>query len=193
MTMYQQHAHKRELYPADISAKRQRESVAAGNSPIIVYGLDKIGLPPATALTGVIRNDTDIDSSRTVFKTIWSGAGPVDREPQGDEEVAPFPITSLLTDSGTETDAVDQLCTELSEPDTTPSSSDRLSIQSVGGIVLVAANEEFDWVEWNKDDSSDSIDGSQAIDTDHAPQPVYTPESASSATDSARIQVRDNE
>jgi len=65
-----------------------RAAVTAGEIPVAVYGLGKMGLPLAAVLADVTGNVTGVDIDETVVEAVEAGESPVDGEPGLAELVA---------------------------------------------------------------------------------------------------------
>jgi len=69
------------LYGSPVSDDRQRDAFVAGDVPVAVYGLGKMGLPLAGVYAEVSRNVTGADVDPAVVETVNSGGCHVKREP----------------------------------------------------------------------------------------------------------------
>ncbi|WP_135852544.1 nucleotide sugar dehydrogenase [Halorussus salinus] len=76
------------LYGTDAPETDQREEFLAGNVPVAVYGLGKMGLPLAAVYADTCGNVVGADVDPEVVETINAGKCPVKREPGLPELVA---------------------------------------------------------------------------------------------------------
>jgi UDP-N-acetyl-D-mannosaminuronic acid dehydrogenase len=76
------------LYGATVDESRQREAFLAGEVPVAVYGLGKMGLPLAAVYADCCGNVRGADPDPAVVETVNAGACHVDREPGLPELVA---------------------------------------------------------------------------------------------------------
>ena len=76
------------LYGSDASASIQRRSLVAGEVPVAVYGLGKMGLPIAAVFAEVTENVVGADIDPDVVASVNAGDSHVDGEPGLDALVA---------------------------------------------------------------------------------------------------------
>jgi len=76
------------LYDSDAPIGHQRRAFRAGDVPVAVYGLGKLGLPVAAVLADVCGNVTGADVDPDVVDAIEAGECPVENEPGLDDLVA---------------------------------------------------------------------------------------------------------
>ncbi len=76
------------LYGSSLGPDRQRERLTAGEIPVAVYGLGKMGLPLAAVYAETTGNVTGVDVDPTVAETIADGQSHVVGEPGLEDLVA---------------------------------------------------------------------------------------------------------
>lgn len=69
------------LYGNEASPADQRAALTAGEVPVAVYGLGKMGLPLAAVYAELTGNVTGVDIDSTVVERVEAGESPVDGEP----------------------------------------------------------------------------------------------------------------
>ena len=85
-----------DLYESDEPNAVQRERFLAGEVPVAIYGLGKMGLPLAAVYADVTGNTVGVDIDPDVVQAVNAGESPVHREPGLDDLVSTVVETGSL-------------------------------------------------------------------------------------------------